>query len=392
MLPRLTRLIALLAVLVAAFGASPAPAGAAKKMEVALGDDATFLSGLRSPFKGLSRAKSLHVTWIRVSMPWSTVLKKQANYRKKPKKLTYHWRQWDDIVARARRKGIAVQLTLSGPAPKWASGNKKKSNYKPKAKYYGRFANAAAKHFGRNVWRYEIWNEPNLRVWLSPLKRSAKIYRSLYAAAYRNIKSVSKKNQVLIGETAPFARKGRNIAPLKFLRGVTCVNSRYKHRRCKNPLRADGYAHHPYDYTHKPTYRYPGKDNVTLGTLSRLTKALSRLRKSRALLTPKSGVLPVYLTEYGYFSAGNTKRSRKYNISKKRHAKYLVQAFKIARKNKHVKQLLQYLLVTPPKKYGFFATQIMSAKFKPYAPYTALRKWTASEAKRGGIATKPKLP
>jgi len=392
MLRRLTRLLALLAVCTAALGGVAAPADAARKLEVAVADDVTFLYGLRDPFAGLRRAKALHVTWIRVSMPWTSVLRKQANFRKKPKKVKYHWEQWDDIVARARRKGIAVQLTLTGPAPKWASGNKKKSNYKPKAKYFGAYARAAAKHFRRSVWRFEIWNEPNLRVWLSPMKRSAKIYRSLYATAYRNIKAVNKKSQVLIGETAPFARKGRNIAPLKFLRGVTCVNSRYKHRRCKNPLYADGYAHHAYDYTHKPTYRYPGKDNVTLGTISRLTKALSRLRKSRALMTRKRGVLPVYITEYGYFSAGKSKRARKYNISKKRHAKYLVQAFRIARKNKHVKQLLQFLLVTPPKRWGFFQTQIMSSSFKPYAPYTALRKWTSSEAKRGGILTKPKKP
>jgi hypothetical protein len=388
MTPRLTRLIALVAVCVAAMGFSAGSANAAKGLEVAVQDDATFLLGLRSPFKGLTHAKRLKVTWIRVNLTWKSVLKKQGKAKRQPKRLRYRWRAWDDIVRRARRRGIAVQLTVTGPAPRWATGRRKKSGiYKPNAKKFGAFARAAARHFRGKVRRYSIWVEPNLKVWLAPMKRSPKIYRALYAAAYKNIKRVSRRNQVLIGETAPYATPRRTIAPLRFLRGVTCVNRRYRGRRCKG-LRTDGYAHHPYDYKHKFGYRYPGKDNVTISTLRRLTKALSKLRKARALTTPSGGVPYVYLTEFGYFSAG-TGRARRYNISKKKHASYLVKGFRVARKNKRVKQMLQYILVTPPKKYGFFQTQIMNRRFKPYPAYRALRRWATREAKRGGIRTKP---
>jgi hypothetical protein len=386
---RLTSLFALLAICATVLGWSAASASAAKHMEVALSDDVTFLYGLRSPFTAFRKAKPLHVTWIRVTMSWGGVLKKQSKYKKRPKHVRYQWRRWDDIVRRATNRGVAVQMMLTGPAPRWASGNHKRSNYKPNVKRWGEFVRAAARHFRGRVWRYEVWNEPNLKVWLSPYKRSPKIYRSLYETAYRKIKAVNKKTQVLIGETSPYGHKKRAYSPLRFLRAVTCVNSHYRHRRCKHPLRADGYGHHAYDYTHKPGYHYPGKDNVTIWTLSRLTKALSRLRHSRALLTPKSHTVPIYITEYGYFSGGDTKRSRKYNISKKRHAKYLVKSFNVARRNKHVKQMLQYLLVQPPKRYGVFQTQIMSRKFKPYPAYTALRKWAAREAKSGGIKKKP---
>ena len=50
-------------------------------------------------------------------------------------------------------------------------------------------------------------------------------------------------------------------------------------RKCPK-LKADGYAHHPYDFRHAPNFQYPGADNVTIGTLSRLTRALDRLKRS----------------------------------------------------------------------------------------------------------------
>jgi hypothetical protein len=387
---RLTRLLALLAICATALGWSVASASAARKLEVALADDATFLLGLHNPFKGLKKAKALHVTWLRVSMPWSGVLKEQSKLRRPPKHVKYRWRQWDDIVRRARARGMAVQLLLTGPGPRWATGDHRRSFRRPGPKRFAAFAGATAKHFKGRVRRYEIWNEPNLKTSLMPISRSAQIYREMYMRAYRKIKAVSRKNQVLFGETAPHARRRfRNISPLKFLRDVTCVDWNYRHRRCKHPLRADGYAHHAYDLRHSPTYRWPNRDDVTMGTLYRLTRALRKLRRSHALLTPKGHVLPVYITEYGYFSGANTKRSRKFNISKKKHARYLVKAYSIARRNRHVKQLLQYLLTKPPRKYDYFQTQIMSRRFKPYPAYTALRKWTSRQARHGGIKTKP---
>jgi hypothetical protein len=383
MFRRLTTLLAVLAVGVGAL-ALTASANAARGMEIALQDDATLLLGLKNPFAGFAKAKPLHVTWIRTNVFWKSVVS-HSKSKKKPKHVHYKWGRYDDIVNRARDNGMAVQFTLTGPAPRWATGKHKRNGiYKPSAKQFGAFAKAAARHFTpRGVHRYTVWNEPNLRLWLSPLKSAPRIYRKLYAKAYGQIKRVSSGNQVLIGETAPYGTRGRTTAPLKFLRGVTCVNSHYKHRHCGR-LRTDGYAHHPYDYKHKPTYRYPGKDNVTLGTLSRLTKALGRLRKARALTTPRGGTPGVYLTEYGYFAGAN------YKLPQRKQARYLVKGFSIARKDKHVKQMLQYLLVRPPKKSpSFFQTQIMTSRFKPLKAYTALKKWAAREARSGGIATSP---
>ncbi|MEA2448890.1 MAG: hypothetical protein QOG63_822 [Thermoleophilaceae bacterium] len=380
---RLTTLLAVIAVCTGALGLTSS-AHAARGMEVAMQDDATFLLGLRNPFKGLDKAAALHTTYIRTNVVWNSVVN-GASSKKKPKHLKYKWRAYDDLIQRAGERGMAVEMTLTVPAPRWATGGKKKNGiYKPNAKLFGQFTHDAAAHFTPlGVKRYSVGNEANLRLWLAPLKSAPKLYRGLYIAAYGAIKGVDSSNQVLIGETAPYSTPGRTMAPLEFLRGVTCVNARYKSPSCKG-LKTDGYAHHPYDYKHKPTYKYPGKDNVTLATISRLTKALSKLHSSKALTTPSGGTPEVYLTEYGYFAGAN------YKLPQKTQAKYLVQGFTMAQKNKHVRQMLQYLLVPPqPGKGDFFATQIMNTKFKPLKAYTALKKWADKLAPGGGIATSP---
>jgi hypothetical protein len=378
----LTTMLAVLATCAGALGLT-APAHAARGMEVAMQDDPTFLLGLRSPFKGLDKARGLNTTYIRANVYWNSVLGSQANKKKKPKHLTYDWKNYDGLIARSAERGMKVELTLTGPAPRWAAKKASEGYVKNvNAKYFAQFARDAARHFTPlGGHRYSIWNEPNLRLWLSPLKKAPKIYRKLYAGAYKQIKRVSSDNEVLIGETAPYGTKGRTTPPLKFLRGVTCTNSHYKKPRCGG-LKTDGYAHHPYDFKHKPTYRYPGKDNATLATLSHLTKGLSRLAKSKALRTPSGGTPYVYLTEYGYFAGAN------YKLPQAKQAKYLVKGFSMAQKNKRVKQMLQFLLVPAVKgQPSFFATQIMNGKFKPLKAYTALKKWASKQAKRGGIAS-----
>ena len=57
---------------------------------------------------------------------------------------------------------------------------------------------------------------------------------------------------MLIAETSPYKRPGFSQSPLTFLRALTCVNAKYKKTRSCPALKADGYAHHPYDFNHAP--------------------------------------------------------------------------------------------------------------------------------------------
>jgi hypothetical protein len=363
----------------------PAPAAlAAKGMELAIQDDFTLVNELPSVAyrqKSLTLADGLHASWVRANVNWSYVVGSAAKKKNAPKNIVYNWSGYDRLVDQAAAKGIHVQLALTGPAPAYAAGNHRMGPYKPKASAFKVFAREAAVHFAGRVTRYSIWNEPNYVSWISPLSAGPRVYRSLYTTGYAAIKKADPAASVLIAETSPYALKKRATAPLAFLRGVTCANASYHKARSCSTLKTDGYAHHPYDFDHKPTYKYPGKDNVTLGTLSRLTSALSKLKKAKLLTTPSGGVPYLYLTEYGYFASGKRK------IAASKQGSYLVQAFTMAQKNPHVKQMLQYLLVQPGRKYRSFDTSIASTKAKPTAAYKKLAAWAKKAAAAGRIAT-----
>jgi hypothetical protein len=385
MTPRLK--LSLVAALVCALLLALAPAShAARGMEVAVQDDSVFLFQLPRMAhrkKGFELAKQLKVTWIRSNVIWSYVVQKQRKKKNQPKKIDYNWTGYDALLRDAAKKGIHVQLVLTGPGPAWSTGNRKVGVDRPKASAFKVFARAAAEHFRGQVKRYSIWNEPGHRAWLSPIKKSPKLYRGLYTAAYSAIKKADPNAKVFIGETSPFqlGKGGKNAwAPLRWLRGVTCAKSNYRRSSKCATLKTDGYAHHPYDFAHKPTYRYPGKDNVTVSTLGRLTGALTKLRRSKLLTTPTGGTPFIYLTEYGFFGSG------KYKLSRSKQGSYLVTGFKIAQKNSRVKQMLQYLLAQPGGNFKNFDTSITSRTGKPTTAFKKLAAWAKKAAKAGQIA------
>ena len=162
-----------------------------------------------------------------------------------------------------------------------------------------------------------------------------------------------------------------STAPIAFLRSVACVNARYRRARRCAPLKADGYAHHPYEFRRSPRYRYPGADNATIGTLSNLTRALDRLKRAGALRYTGGGRMPVYLTEFGYFQSGHRA------LPAKTRSRYLQQGFDIALQNGRVKSQLQYLLVSPPRgsESAFFNTALISQRGTRYPQYNALQRW-----------------
>jgi len=363
---------------------APSDTRAARGLELAIQDDSLFVQGnSRWPGdKSFEYAKAIGVTRIRVNLLWAyTMLPSQYDARRKPDVINYNFTQIDELIDRAAGNGIRVHLSLTGPAPRWANARRAdqpKAWFKPNAREFGEFADVVANHFAGRVDRYSIWNEPNWKTWLGPLNAAPKIYRDMYSRAYKAIKAADRNAAVLIGETSPYGRPGLSTSPLAFLRKVTCVNSDYKRvGRCA-PLKADGYAHHPYDFRHAPNFQYPGADNVTIGTLSRLTKALDKLKRAGALRPTRGGRMPVYLTEYGYFASGQRA------LSSKLRSKYLKQAYSIALNNGRVKSQLQYLMLTLPRgAESTFNTGLVTVRGKRLPQYNALSSWY--RANRGKV-------
>jgi hypothetical protein len=331
-------------------GDGPARPRAPAKFELALQDNAVLLE--RRYFdrgRAFEWARQLGVSWIKVPVIWSRV-------GDGPR---YDWSQVDSLVDAARAEGFEAELQLTGPAPASATGDGRAGVVRPDADRFGALARAAVEHFGARVGRWIVWNEPNLVDWLRPVEEAPALYRHLYESAYAAIRAGDPGAQVLIGETAPYVRPGDGMAPLAFLRELTRGA----------PLRADGYSHHPYDFRRPPGRPDPDPDNVTIGTLDRLIGALDGLAASGRLAARDGRPLDVYLTEFGYLQ--RTRRA----VPPERRADYLRRAYEIASSRyPRVRQLLLYLLVSPPEGYpgGRFDTALLTRAGDPTPAFEAL--------------------
>jgi Cellulase (glycosyl hydrolase family 5) len=375
---RLTRVFAVGSTLVMMLIGSAA-AHAAPGMEVGLQDDAVFLyKNYYNRDVALDQARQLGVTRLRVNVLWDRVASAEANQTTPPAVVTYNWAPYDSLVDAAAAKGIKVQFSIAGPAPAWANGMHRHDlhagAFKPNPVLYGQFVHAVAQHFAGRVDRYSIWNEPNWKGWLAPLKTGPQQYGKLFKAGYAGVKSVDPNAKVLFGELAPQERKGASTAPLTFIKKAIG----------RGRITADGFAHHPYAFTVSPTSKKGGPNDATLGTLSRLTNLLKKLAKQHKMRTPQGKSLPVYLTEYGYFARGPR------FLGEARRTAYLKQGFQMAQKNPAVRELVQYTLVAPPGNV-VWDTSLIGANGAPSSAFTSLSSWAQGAITKGILSAVPTL-
>jgi|1186.fasta_scaffold61083_2 hypothetical protein len=356
-----------------------AAAHAAPGMEVGLQDDAVFLyQNYYNRDVALDQARQLGVTRLRVNVLWDRVASAEANQTTPPSVVTYNWAPYDSLVDAAAAKGIKLQFSIAGPAPAWANGmhlhNLHAGAFKPNPYLYGQFVHAVAQHFAGRVDRYSIWNEPNWKGWLAPLKTGPQQYGKLFRSGYAAVKSVDPNAKVLFGELAPQERKGASTAPLTFIKKAIG----------RGRITADGFAHHPYAFTVSPTSKKGGPNDATMGTLGRLTHLLKKLANQHKMRTPQGKSLPVYLTEYGYFARGPR------FLGQARRTAYLKQGFQMAQKNPAVRELVQYTLVAPPGNV-VWDTSLIGANGAPSSAFTSLSSWAQGAITKGILPAVPTL-
>ncbi len=244
----------------------------------------------------LSEMQLLGVKAVRVELYWANVAP-GANDATRPafdatNPSSYHWGAYDWVLAEAARLHWTVLLTVASPVPRWATANRKVPYVtRPDDLEFQEFMTAVGRHYGSEVSLFAIWNEPNQVGWLLPQfnlngsPASPRIYRGLFEAGYTGLQLAGIASpKVLIGETAPFGNSTvdartegsfHNVSPLAFLRGMLCLNGDYRRAGTCAELHPYGFAHHAYTLPAGPFYRPPSPDDVTIGTLSRLTNALT---------------------------------------------------------------------------------------------------------------------
>lgn len=319
---------------------------------------------------------SLGATALRIVLYWQDVAPDPAS-RIKPRldmadPANYDWSKYQPVLDEAQRRGWTVQVTASGPVPRWATNGARDNVTRPSPNEFRMFMTALSKHFGGEVARWAIWNEPNHPDFLRPQYDSRQrpvspgIYRNLYAAGLRGLAAAGDTKPVLMGETAPTGTT-RDVAPLTFLRGALCLNDNYKKKGSCKKLRVDGYAHHAYSTRLGPYYKPASKNFVTIGVLSRLTQALDKAAAAGVV----NKKLPVYLTEFGVQSTPDPL----YGVSLQRQAEFRSYSERIAYTNPRVAAFSQYLLtddephanVPATQKYSGFESGLRTAagKVKP---------------------------
>jgi hypothetical protein len=369
------QLLAAMATLLAALLLAAAPAHASKSQEVTF-EAPRDLFNPDQREAAFSEIDSLGAHALRVVLYWQDVAP-DAAARVKPKldmtdPASYDWSKYQPVLDEAKARGWTVQVTASGPVPRWATNGARDNTTRPSPNEFRMFMTALAKHFGGEVTRWSIWNEPNHPQFLAPQydskhkPASPKIYRGLYAAALRGLADAGDTKPVLMGETAPTGT-GKDVAPLTFLRGALCLTDTYKKAGSCGKLRVDGYAHHAYTNNKGPLFKTTHPNDVMIGVLGRLVTALDKAAKA-GVVTKQ---LPVYLTEFGIQSVPDPF----FGVSLQRQAEYRSYSERIAYYNSRVAAFSQYLLtddlpragVPASQKYGGFESGLRTSggKAKP---------------------------
>jgi hypothetical protein len=327
---------------------------------------------------------ALGVHSMRLVLYWHDVAP-QPDSRVKPafdetSPASYNWGSYDAVIDGIKARGWNLLLTVSGPVPRWATNGARDTVTRPSPNEFRKFVQAVATHYGTKIDTWSIWNEPNQPQFLMPqysthkTPLSPRIYRNLYFAAQRGLANAGLANaHVLLGETSPRGT-GKVVAPLTFLRGVLCLDSKY-HKTSSNcaKVTASGYAHHAYTTGEGPTFHPTQPNDVTIGVLSRLTTALDKAAKTGAVTSK----LPIYLTEFGIESTPDPIRG----VSLQRQSEYRGTSERIAYDNSRVVSFSQYLLrddlpvegVPSFARYSGFQTGLFTADGKPKPAYDGFR-------------------
>jgi hypothetical protein len=398
---------ALLAAAALAALAVPATASASRSQSSIFQADGSLLNSGEQA-QALDQIKSLGADTVRVLVIWRNYTPATRPANPTDPAAYSNWGALDDFVRGVQARGMKPYLTITGPAPGWASQKSRVCAYKdpgtcfPNATAFGQFAQAVGTRYSGSynglpkVSMWSIWNEPNLRGWLTPqfirkrgrtFNYGAVQYRKL---AYAGLKALHQtghgRDLLMIPETAPIGStrgiRHRMASPGIFLKTLFCIDSRgrklrgrdYRNADCKHLKRFRGsyafnaIAHHPYNRAASGSPRQRQKrDDITISTLSRLRSILRDAAHRR--LISRSVTRRIYLTEFGFQTNPPDRIS---GIRLSRQAAYINQSDYIAWRDGTVRGVSQYLLEDDSFNAGF-QTGLEFANGKKKPAYDAYR-------------------
>jgi hypothetical protein len=331
----------------------------------------------------LDEIQRFGVGWLRVIVYWqdaapSPDARQVPDFDERDPAQYPGFGRYDRLLAEAQARGMRVLVTISGPVPVWATRHLTDHTTRPSPARFERFVTAVGRRYGGYVDHWAVWNEPNQPQFLLPQylgqgsrrqPASPRLYRQLFRAADRGLDRAGQgRDTLLIGETSPRGTRSV-VSPLRFLRGALCLSERWRRDPACDRLDADGWAHHAYTTSQGPFFRARNEPNdVTIGVLDRLNRALGRAERAGAL--PRG--TDIWLTEFGIQSKPDP-----LGVSETRQAEYLAISERIAVRNPRVAAYSQYLMRdddprgAPDDEFGGFESGLRTAQGRQKLSYQA---------------------
>jgi Glycosyl hydrolase catalytic core len=374
-----SRIARVAAVVAVAAGLAVPAAGAARHMLVGINDEANTLYG--NPDRTFPILRQLRTQVLRVNMYWGGrfgVAAERPQNPANPRDSAYDWSLYDRLVGYAARYRIKLVFSIYG-TPGWANGHRGLNRAPRRIADLQRFAAAAATRYsgrfrgpgGRrlpSVRLWLAWNEPNNPIFLFPQYRraggrwvvqSAVDYARICNAVYAGIHGTRIAGEkVACGVTAPRGndRPGSfrpSVSPLTFLEACKRAGMR----------RFDVYAHHPYygSRLETPTTRPRTPKSITLANIDLLLDEVARLYGPKRL----------WITEYGFQTRPP---DRTFGVTYAQQARYLKQAFALARRNPRIDMMLWFLLRDEPSVPNGWQSGFFDVRGRKKPAFTAFRR------------------
>ncbi len=291
-------------------------------LATAFTDPAAF-GGAEAPF-ALRRTRAAGATAVRIVVSWRQIApggttRPSGFDAGNPAAPQYRWAAIDRQIRLATEAGLTVILSLHQGVPAWAErgGAGPPGTRRPDPTELGLFARAAALRYGGafeglpRVRYWQVWNEPNLDVFLAPQYNgddavSPEWYRAMVNAAAQAIHGVHPDNAVIAGGLAPFGKplsarvSFTAVSPLRFMRELLCMRGRANPRpSCNASVEFDIWSHHPYT-AGGPTKQAFHPDDASLGDLPEMRRLLEAAIAARHVVSRQP--VRFWVTEFSWDS------------------------------------------------------------------------------------------
>lgn len=222
----------------------------------------------------LNDAVAVGAKWVRTDLPWDLVQPSGPG--------SYNWQSMDGLVKAANARGLKVLPILLNP-PYWAreSACQSQADCPPASNTaFAHFAAAAATRYApKGVHAWEVWNEPNIPIWLP--KPDPAAYEKLLVTTSKALRNADPAAFVILGGLAavPTQASKKTVSAFDFLTAVAALGgTKY----------VDAVGFHPYSVPNLPS-------------AGAYFQQISSARDNLVAVLQKYGTpkVPIWLTESG---------------------------------------------------------------------------------------------